>query len=131
MANYGFFVANTGSTLYSGFTFVDSQSNNITINIPPSQRFYISTDNSVTGTTYVGLDVQVQGTLDLSYDFSACCSVNSFSVEIPNSLSGFSGASYYVYYAAFTNSTIVGYGCHNIMTIFITNRCQLIGFTLE
>ena len=115
MANYGFFVANTGSTLYSGFTFVDSQSNNITINIPPSQTFYISADDSVTGTTYVGLDVQVQGTLDLSYDFSACCSVNSFSVEIPNSLSGFSGASYYVYYAAFTNSTIVGYGCHNII----------------
>jgi hypothetical protein len=93
MANYGFFVANTGSTLYSGFTFVDSQSNNITINIPPSQTFYISADESVTGSTYAGLNVQLQGTLDLTYDFSACCSVDSFSVEIPNSLSGFSGVS--------------------------------------
>lgn len=114
MANYGFFVANTGSTLYSGFTFLDSQGSNIIINIPPSQTFYISADDSVTGSTYVGLNVQLQGTLDLTYDFSACCSVDSFSVEIPNSLSGFSGASYYVYFAAFTNSTNVSYGCHNI-----------------
>jgi hypothetical protein len=55
MANYGFFVANTGSTLYSGFTFIDSQGSNIIINIPPSQTFYISADESVTGSTYVGL----------------------------------------------------------------------------
>ena len=114
MANYGFLVANTGSTLYSGFTFVDSQSNNITINIPQFGTFYVSADDSITATTYVGLNIQYEGTLDITYDFSACCSVDSFSVQLPVSLSGFSGASYYVYYAAFTNSTRVGYGCHNI-----------------
>lgn len=114
MANYGFLVANTGSTLYSGFTFLDSQGSDITINIPPNQTFYVSANDSITGITYTGLDLQLEGTLDIVYDFSACCATDSFSVELPNSLSGFSGSSYYVYYAAFANSTRVGYGCHNI-----------------
>lgn len=114
MANYGFLVANTGSTLYSGFTFFDSQGYDITINIPPSQTFYVSAHDSITGTTYSGLNILLEGTLDITYDFSACCATDSFSVDLPLSLSGFSGASYYVYYAAFSNSSSVGYGCHNI-----------------
>ena len=114
MANYGFYVANTGSTLYSGFTFLDSQSNNITINIPAGKTFYVTASDIITGTSYTNLVVTLVGTLDITYDFSACCSVDSFSVVFPNSLSGYSGSSYYVFYAAFTNSTRVGYGCHNV-----------------
>jgi hypothetical protein len=114
MANYGFYVANTGSTLYSGFTFLDSQSNNITINIPAGKTFYVTASDVITGTSYTNLVVTLVGTLDITYDFSACCSVDSFSVVFPNSLSGYSGSSYYVFYGAFTNSTRVGYGCHNV-----------------
>ena len=114
MANYGFYIANTGSTLYSGFTFLDSQGSNITINIPPSQTFYVSANDTITGTTYTNLDIQYQGTLDFTYDFSACCTTDSFSVELPSSLSSISGVSYHILYAAFTNSTRIGYGCYNV-----------------
>lgn len=114
MANYGFYIANTGNTLYSGFTFLDSQGSNITINIPPSQTFYVSATDSITGTTYTDLDIQVQGTLDFTYDFSACCTTDSFSVELPSSLLTITGVSYHILYAAFSNSTRVGYGCYNV-----------------
>lgn len=114
MANYGFYVANTGSTLYSGFTFLDSQLNDITINIPAGKTFYVTANNSITGSTYGDLVVTLVGDLDITYDFSACCATDSFSIELPNSLSGFSGSSYYVYYAAFSNTSQVGYGCHNV-----------------
>jgi hypothetical protein len=114
MANYGFYVANTGSTLYSGFTFLDSQGNNVTINIPPSQTFYVSASDVITGSTYTNLDITLIGNLDINYDFSACCTTDSFSIELPNSFSGLSGSSYYVYFGSFTNSTDVAYGCYNI-----------------
>jgi hypothetical protein len=114
MANYGFYVANTGSTLYSGFTFLDSQGNNVTINIPPSQTFYVSANDIITGSTYTNLDITLIGNLDINYNFSACCSPDSFSIELPNSFSGLSGSSYYVYFGSFTNSTDVAYGCYNI-----------------
>jgi hypothetical protein len=114
MANYGFYVSNTGSTLYSGFTFLDSQGNNVTINIPPSQTFYVSANDIITGSTYTNLDITLIGNLDINYDFSACCTTDSFSIELPNSFSGLSGSSYYVYFGSFTNSTDVAYGCYNI-----------------
>jgi hypothetical protein len=114
MANYGFYVANTGSTLYSGFTFLDSQSNNITINIPAGKTFYVTASDTITGTSYTNLVVTLVGNLNITYNFSACCDTDSFSIQFPNSLSGYSGSSYYVYYAAFTNTTSISYGCHNV-----------------
>ena len=114
MANYGFYVANTGSTLYSGFTFLDSQSNNITINIPAGKTFYVTASDTITGSSYTNLVVTLVGNLNITYNFSACCDTDSFSIQFPNSLSGYSGSSYYVYYAAFTNTTSISYGCHNV-----------------
>jgi hypothetical protein len=93
---------------------LDSQGNNVTINIPPSQTFYVSANDIITGSTYTNLDITLIGNLDINYNFSACCSPDSFSIELPNSFSGLSGSSYYVYFGSFTNSTDVAYGCYNI-----------------
>ena len=129
MANYGFYVANTGSTLYSGFTFLDSQGNNVTINIPPSQTFYVSANDIITGSTYTNLDITLIGNLDINYNFSACCSPDSFSIELPNSFSGLSGSSYYVYFGSFTNSTDVAYGCYNITDVSALGNVHTLDLT--